>query len=212
MGIDTMSAIERCGENTMRLWLLCYLALLLGVGANPQERRPNARLSQSEFVSLAQRCAPGVPADTLLAIARTESDLNPNAISINRPRATARRAGHRDGELFLAKQPRDQQQALSWLRWFSLHRYTVSIGLMQVNADMAPQLQVRPEQLLEPCTNVRVGATILTAVYTQLAREMGDGFSALDVALSFYNTGDSSAGLRNGYVASVYAHAPRRLP
>jgi len=83
---------------------------------------------------------------------------------------------------------------------------------MQVNADMAPQLQVRPEQLLEPCTNVRVAATILTAVYTQLAREMGEGFSSLDVALSFYNTGDSSAGLRNGYVASVYAHAPRRLP
>ena len=121
-------------------------------------------------------------------------------------------AGHRDGELFLAKQPRDQKQALSWLRWFSLHRYTVSIGLMQVNADMAPQLQVRPEQLLEPCTNVRIGATILTAVYTQLAREMGEGFSALDVALSFYNSGDSSAGSRNGYVASVYAHAPRRLP
>ena len=114
--------------------------------------------------------------------------------------------------LFLAKQPRDQKQALSWRRRFSLHRYTVSIGLMQVNADMAPQLQVRQEQLLEPCTNVRVGATILTAVYTQLAREMGEGFSALDVALSFYNTGDSSAGLRNGYVASVYAHAPRRLP
>jgi hypothetical protein len=41
------------------------------------------------------------------------------------------------------------------------------------------------------------------------AREMGEGFSALDVALSLYNTGDSGMGFRNGYVANVYAHADR---
>jgi type IV secretion system protein VirB1 len=86
----------------------------------------------------------------------------------------------------------------------------VSIGLMQVNAEMAPRFRINPEQLLEPCTNLRIGASIIVSVYTDLAREIGEGFSALDVALSFYNSGDSRTGFRNGYVANVYAHAPRR--
>jgi hypothetical protein len=91
-------------------------------------RAPSA--SEAEFVSLAARCAPGTPPDTLLAIARTESGLNPNAISINRPKAAARLGGHADGELVLGKQPKDRTEANSWLRWLSIHRYTVSIGLM----------------------------------------------------------------------------------
>ena len=83
---------------------------------------------------------------------------------------------------------------------------------MQVNAEMAPRFHVQPEQLFEPCMNMRIGAAILISAYTALAREMGDGFSALDATLSVYNTGNATAGFRNGYVANVYAHAPRGLP
>jgi soluble lytic murein transglycosylase-like protein len=122
----------------------------------------------------------------------------------------ARRSGYNNGELLLARQPHDLNEAKSWLRWFSQHHYTVSIGLMQVNAEMAPQLHVRSEQLLDPCANLRLGAAILISAYTQLAKELGEGYSALDAALSFYNTGDPSAGLRNGYVANVYVHAPSK--
>jgi type IV secretion system protein VirB1 len=152
-----------------------------------------------------------VPRDTLLAIARTESGLNPNAISINRPKAAARVAGHSD-ELILAKQPKDLNEAKSWLRWFSVHHYGVSIGLMQVNVETAEQFHLTPEQLLDPCTNLRVAASILIRLYTESAREIGEGFSALDIALSQYNTGDSSMGFRNGYVASVYAQVDRPIP
>ena len=161
---------------------------------------------------MAARCAPGVPSDTLLAIARTESGLNPNAISINRPKAAARGAGHSDGELILAKQPKDLNEAKSWLRWFSAHRYKVSLELMQVNVETAEQLHLKPEQLLDSCTNLRVAAAVLIRFYTQSAREMGEGFSALDVALSLYNTGDSGTGFQNGYVANVYAHSERPNP
>jgi type IV secretion system protein VirB1 len=153
-----------------------------------------------------------VPGDTLLAIARTESGLNPNSISINRPKAAARLAGYADGELTLAKQPKDLNEAKSWLRWFSVHHYKLSIGLMQINVETADQLHLKPEQLLDSCTNLRVAAAILIRLYTQSASEMGEGFSALDVALSLYNTGDSCMGIRNGYVANVYAHADRPTP
>src|SRR6266446_9222863 len=196
--------------NLMRLGALCSFSLLLGLMTSAQVGRYHTRLSEPEFISLAGRCAPGAPADTLLAIAKTESALYANAISINRPNAAARRAGYSDGQLVLAKQPKDRSEAIYWLHWFTSHSYTVSIGLMQVNSEMAPQFHLKPEQLFEPCTNLRVGAAILISVYTDLARKMGEGLSALDAALSFYNSGNSVTGLRNGYVANVYAHAPRR--
>ncbi len=83
---------------------------------------------------------------------------------------------------------------------------------MQVNAEMALQFHVKPDQLLEPCTNLRIGSAILISVHTDLAREIGEGFSALDAALSCYNSGNPITGSRNGYVKSIYAHAPRRAP
>lgn len=196
----------------MRLTNLFCLSLLLVAPAQAQEQRTQTRLSPVEFVSVAARCAPGVPGDTLLAIARTESSLNPNAININRPKATARVAGHADSELILAKQPKDLKEAKSWLRWFSVHHYRVSVGLMQVNVETGEQFHLKPEQLLDSCTNLRVAAAILIRFYTESAREMGEGFSALDIALSRYNTGDSGMGFRNGYVANVYAHADRPIP
>lgn len=176
---------------------------------SPAQQRAGLRLSETEFISLADRCAPGAPPDTLLAIARTESGLYPSAISINRPRAAARRAGHGDGELVLTRQPKDRKEANSWLQWFTRHHYTVSIGLMQVNSEMAPRFHLKPEQLLEPCTNVQVAAAILVSIYTDMAHQMGEGFSALDAALSFYNSGNPITGFRNGYVASVYEQARR---
>ena len=192
----------------MRLTNLFCLSLLFVAPAHAQEQPPHTRLSPIEFFLVAARCAPGAPADTLLAIAKTESGLDPNAISINHPKAAARLAGE-DGELILAKQPKNLKEAKSWLHWLAVHRYTVSVGLMQVNVETARQFHLTPEQLLGSCTNLRVAATILIRLYTESAREMGEGFSALDVALSQYNTGDPATGFQNGYVAKVYAHADR---
>jgi type IV secretion system protein VirB1 len=201
---------SKTNSNVMGFGALRCLCLLLGLVTNAQAQLPHARLSEAEFVSLAGHCAPGAPADTLLAIATTESALYSNAISINRPNAAARRAGYSDGQLVLTKQPKDRKEATYWLHWFLRRRYTVSIGLMQVNSEMAAQFHLKPEQLLEPCTNLQVGAAILISLYTAIAYQMGEGFSALDAALSFYNSGNSITGFRNGYVASVYAHAPPR--
>jgi type IV secretion system protein VirB1 len=194
----------------MKLGTLSCLCLFLGLLTPAQERPQPSRLTEAEFLSLAGRCAPGVPPDTLLAIARTESGLNTNAISINRPRASARRAGYRDGEIVLLRQPTNRMQARRWLHWLELHHFTVSIGLMQINVETALPLRVSAEQLLDPCTNLRLGARILTAEYLEVARGIGEGFAALDAAFSLYNTGSPTAGFRNGYVADVHVHAPQR--
>src|SRR5690242_13457950 len=88
---------SKIGGNMMRFATLSCFCFLLGFATNAQQQLSHARLSDADFVSLAGRCAPGAPADTLLAIARTESALYANAISINRPSAAARRAGYGDG-------------------------------------------------------------------------------------------------------------------
>jgi type IV secretion system protein VirB1 len=194
----------------MNLAFLGCWSLIISFPSDAQQQRAGAWLSEAEFVSIAARCAPGAPPDTLFAIARTESGLHPNAISINRPRSSAKDAGYRDAEIILSRQPQNKMEAARWIRWLAAHHLTVSIGLMQVNVEMASRFSVSGEQLLDPCTNLRVGAAILIAAYSDLARDMGEGFAALDAALSFYNTGNSIAGFRNGYVANVYAHAPRR--
>jgi type IV secretion system protein VirB1 len=208
--IEDTTHHSKAKGNAVRFSSLGSFCLLLASLTNAQPQPPHARLSQAEFLSLAGRCAPGAPADTLLAIANTESALYSNAISINRPAAAARRAGYSDGQLVLAKQPKDRNEAMYWLHWFESHRYTVSVGLMQVNSEIAASFHLKPEQLLEPCTNLHVGGAILISAYTDMAHLVGEGFSALDAALSLYNTGNATAGFHNGYVATIYAHAPRR--
>jgi type IV secretion system protein VirB1 len=75
---------------------------------------------------------------------------------------------------------------------------------MQVNSRNLATLGVTVEQVFDPCTNIRSGATILTANYAQAVRTRGEGQPALKAALSAYNTGDFYRGFANGYVAHYY--------
>jgi type IV secretion system protein VirB1 len=136
-------------------------------------------------------CAPNVAPITLQAIARVESRDNPLAIHVNGireqppPASSAQRAA-RVAETYIAR------------------GYSVDIGLMQVNSRHLAVLGVSLEQILDPCTNIRAAATILTADYAAAARTRGDGQSALQLALSAYNTGNFYQGFANGYVTRYY--------
>jgi type IV secretion system protein VirB1 len=156
---------------------------------------PNTKISLTSFRTLAQSCAANVPVSTLEAIARTESALYPYALSINRPHQFARRQGWNRGTITLERQPASLEEAI------------VSIGLLQVNIEHAALLHLTAEQLFDPCTNLRSGAALLSTTYAETARIHGEGFAALDSALSYYNTGSPTAGLTNGYVQQVKTHA-----
>jgi type IV secretion system protein VirB1 len=175
--------------------------------AQPRRPNPNTMISVTSFQTLAQSCAANVPVTTLEAIARTESALYPYALSINRPRQLARRQGWNRGTITLERQPISLEEAIAWTKWLLARGITVSIGLLQVNSEHAALLHLTPEQLFDPCTNLRSGAAILFASYAATARVHGEGFAALDSALSIYNTGSPSAGLTNGYVQQVKTHA-----
>jgi type IV secretion system protein VirB1 len=161
----------------------------------------------TSFQTLAQSCAANVPVNTLEAIARTESALYPYALSINRPHQLARRQGWSRGTITLERQPASRKEAIVWTEWLLAEGVTVSIGLLQVNSEHAALLHLAPEELFDPCTNLRSGAALLSATYAATARIQGEGLAALDSALSYYNTGSPIVGLRNGYVRQVKSPA-----
>jgi len=168
---------------------------------------PNTKISLTSFRTLAQSCAANVAVSTLEAIARTESALYPYALSINRPHQFARRQGWNRGTITLERQPASLEEAIAWTEWLFAQGITVSIGLLQVNSEHAALLHLTAEQLFDPCTNLRSGAALLSTTYAETARIHGEGFAALDFALSYYNTGSPTAGLTNGYVQQVKTHA-----
>ena len=168
---------------------------------------PNTKISVTSFRALAQSCAASVPVSTLEAIARTESAFYPYALSINRPHQLAHRQGWNRGTITLERQPASLEEAIAWTHWLFAQGITVSIGLLQVNSEHAALLHLTPEQLFDPCTNLRSGAALLSATYSATAHIQGEGFAALDSALSYYNSGSPTAGITNGYVQQVKTHA-----
>ena len=160
----------------------------------------------------AEHCAQRVPFQAILAITTVESGLNPYALSINYPQQMAHKYGLANQRINLTRQPQNITEAVSWMRWFHAHGYTVSAGLMQVNTEMAQRFRVSPEQLFDPCTNIAIGTAILNSNYDHSLRTLPSPHAAYSSALSAYNTGSNTAGLTNGYVEKVLSIQSRIQP
>jgi type IV secretion system protein VirB1 len=191
----------------MRILRFIIASLFIVAGARSFAQRPptkpNTRLSDAAFQTLAESCGANVPVSTLQAIARTESALHPYALSVNRPHQLAHRNGWNRGTITLERQPESKEEAIAWANWLLAHGVTVSVGLLQINSEHAKALHLTVEQLFEPCLNVWAGATLLSLTYAAIARLQGEGLPALDTALSYYNSGTPWLGFRNGYVGQV---------
>lgn len=136
-------------------------------------------------------CAANVAPVTLEAIVRVESGGNPLAINVN----------HLAGP---QPHPDTPAEAVATAQRYVALGYSVDLGLMQVNSRNLAALGLSMEQVLDPCTNLKAGAAILTASYADAVRSRGEGQGALQAALSAYNTGSLSRGFANGYVAKYY--------
>lgn len=153
--------------------------------------------SSASILALAMACAPGVAPTTIEAIIDVESKGNVLAIGVNR--------GGR-----LSRQPANYAEAVAWAEWLLNSGKNFDAGLMQINSTNWRRLGLTPQNVFDPCTNVRAGARILTDNYVNAARSLGPGRNALLAALSAYNTGNRTAGFRNGYVAKVNNAAARK--
>jgi type IV secretion system protein VirB1 len=149
------------------------------------------------FMHMAAACAPTVAPETLAAIARTESGLNPYAIFDNDTRR-----GFRPSTL-------EEAQAIAAPLVAAGH--SVDVGLMQVNSHNFSRLGLSVAQALDPCRSLAAGARLLVDAYhggTSDAEQQ----QAVRVALSRYNTGDARSGFANGYVQKVEASTRYTVP
>ena len=194
---------------------LSILATLLSVAAvSAQAQGPtatfpesNGRYSQSQMIVLLKSCAPHAALNTMLAVATTESDFHPYAISVNRPQQIARMVGLNNHAIELARQPNSKHEAVLWMRWLLQHRISVSVGLLQVSTENAAQFHLKPEQLFDPCTNIAVGANLLAEAYAAQVQAAPNDPDALLHALSIYNSGTANFGFYNGYVDRILKNA-----
>ena len=185
--------------------VLASLALFFPHLAAQPASRP---LTTAEFAAVAKSCAPDAPVSTLRAIAKVESAFNPLAISINYPDKAPERLGLDEGTLALSRQPTTLSEAVRWTKWLYSRGLTVSVGLMQVNAEHLAGLGLSLEQAFDPCANLRAGWTILNMKYRTAAAVLGQGQLALHAAISSYNSGSLIAGFNNGYVDKVIQNKP----
>ena len=150
------------------------------------------------WADLALECAPNVAVSTMEAIIWAESGGNPLAMNVNRVKVQP-------------VVPKAASEVAALAKDWIAQGFTVDLGLAQINSANLPALGLTVEQALDPCTNLRAGATILATGYERAVRTHGPGQRALQTALSEYNTGHAQRGFQNGYIQKYYSQISASL-
>ena len=132
-----------------------------------------------DLLSLVMLCSPLVDSATALRVIAVESGGRPFVVHDNS-----------DGRAYDSVNLSDGVRAATALIRAG---HSVDMGLMQINY----QTWLRPtgfslEMALDPCTNVRLGTTILSGIYTRMLRSHRSPREALWRSLSVYNSGSES--------------------
>jgi len=137
-------------------------------------------LTPSAFLALALQCAPSIHPATLTPIVKTESSFNPWAIGV------VGRA--------LPRQPQTLEEALAVVKTLVKEGANFSIGLGQINRQHFDVTQ--PETVFEPCTNLRMAASILEDCYASAVPDGDPEQEALHKAISCYYSGNKRRGFK----------------
>jgi type IV secretion system protein VirB1 len=149
-------------------------------------------MDATALMVLAAMCAPLVHPDTALAIALTESALNPNAIGVVAAR--------------LERQPRNLPEALMTAAALRAQQRNFSVGLAQINVHNLERLGLRIEDAFDGCKNLAAMQVVLGECFDR-AEPAAAPQTALRQALSCYYSGNLTTGFRHGYVSRVVGHA-----
>ena len=150
------------------------------------------------IASLVVQCGILADPNLLAAIVQVESGGNAHALAVN-------------GEFELVREPQSRDEAVAMARWLLEHGYNFDAGLAQVNSANLSRLGLDVVRVFDTCTNLQAASRVLEECYERARDRFGDGERALNAALSCYNTGDFTRGVRNGYAAAVRASAGRPL-
>lgn len=149
---------------------------------------------------LLMRCAPTVNPQTMAAVISAESRGNPYAVADAGPLSLpwSQRKYLVRSMSFMTK-----DQAVAAANRLITAGHTVSLGLAQINDRNLKNFGISVDDVFDDCTNVAVGGRILTNFYERAVRQFGNTQTALNAALSAYNSGDWWRGERDGYVNQV---------
>lgn len=153
-----------------------------------------------DFNDLAVQCAPDINYKTLSAIVKIESNFNPLAISddgyINLPYSKRK-------HMLRSFKPADTKSAIKLAKQLIQAGHIVGIGLGQINHRNLASLGFTVEQAFNPCNNLQMINKLLTANYSKAFSIYKNEKKALIASLSMYNTGSTTSGVANGYVAKL---------
>ncbi len=125
-----------------------------------------------------------VPREVMQHVVRVESSRNPFAIGV---------VGG-----YLARQPKNLEEALATVRQLKEEGYNFSVGISQVNRYNLAKYGLKTyEQAFEVCPNLQAGSRILRECYDR-AQDWGKAFSC-------YYSGNFTTGFQHGYVQKVFA-------
>ncbi|ECO4313590.1 lytic transglycosylase domain-containing protein [Salmonella enterica] len=148
--------------------------------------------------TLIKQCAPEIKAESKVAygIVKTESAGNPFAIGINTK------------GIRLKRQPHNIIEAVEISTWLAKNRYNFDAGIAQINSVninkfVEGDLNFRMQKVFNPCDNLKLAEKIYNSCFEMTGSMVG--------ALSCYNTGTATKGIKNGYVARVLANIPDLL-
>lgn len=145
---------------------------------------------------LLRQCAPQVHPQTLAAIVTVESSGWPWTIHDNVSGRSYFLPSYGDAV-------RVGQQLIN-------EGHDPDLGIAQINANNLRSYGLTVASVMQPCTNIATGGSILTAAYEKARRQFGSWADAnpqmtVRYAISAYNTGSLFAG--SGYVAKVVSAA-----
>ncbi len=128
------------------------------------------------------QCTPMAGYKNMAAIVKVESGGNPWALGDNTTHGPVSPA------------PKSYLEAVAKAKALIARGHNIDIGLTQVNNKHLREFGMTVEQVLEPCTNLRVGSSILYGFYKKASSKYGETEKALYHAFSGYNTGSLYAG------------------
>ena len=170
------------------IYLTASLTLFFSGVFEPAQATP---LSITAFDSLAYKCASTISPETLAAVARTESGLDPLELH--------------DNTTGTSDTPSSLNDARNTAERWVARGDSVDLGLMQINSANLGDLGMTVRSALSPCLSLAGGADILRAAYGNSFIASNQQIALLQ-ALSRYNTGTPLKGILNGYARTVMAN------
>lgn len=151
------------------------------------------------LAALVLMCAPAVHQDTMLKVIAHESGGNPLAIGVN------------SKQVRLTRQPKSLGEAIATAEMLKGLGIDFDVGYGQLNARNIERLGLSFEQAFHPCENLKATSKILYDNYVRAVPRHTNAEQALTAALSAYNTGHFTYGVKNGYVQKVLNANPDRI-